>query len=209
MTEEKFNEKFEFTAGAKKKLAITAVIGIVLVVIGMLITMGGNGHEDSHAANEATQNIVASTDTHKLTAEGDEHGGGHSSKTWLKRLYSNIWINNVYFTGIAIIGVFFFALQYAAQAGWAAGIKRVSESFGYWLPFAGLLMLAFFFIAGHDIFHWTHENVYDAGSEQFDTIINGKRHSFSGRFRRIPAFRYFILSEWFCSLVSGIGCSLN
>lgn len=109
-------------------------------------------------------------------AAGGDHGGGEGhgeAVTWLKRFAIDLWINHIYFFGIAIIGVFFFALQYAAQAGWSSQIKRVNLAFGNWLPIAFVLGLVLFFLFGHDIFHWTHSDLYEAG-DHYDPIIDGK-----------------------------------
>ena len=150
------DEKYIFTAGAKKNLTILFVVGVVLSILGVVL-MNTMGH---HGGHEAT---------------GGEEGHAFS---WIQRLYANIWINNVYFTGLAIIGVFFVAIQYVAQAGWSAGFKRIPLAFGNWLPIAGILMLVMFFVAGHDLFHWTHHGLYDENSDQFDHIINGKKAYF-------------------------------
>jgi hypothetical protein len=99
---------------------------------------------------------------------------------WLKRLWANLWLNSVFFTGISIIGVFFVAIQYAAQAGWSAGIKRVPEAFGAYLPWAFGIMLLVFIFGHHDIFHWTHSYLTETTLEngepnpQYDEIIAGK-----------------------------------
>nr|MBI1231307.1 quinol:cytochrome C oxidoreductase [Cytophagales bacterium] len=141
-------QKFDFTAGIKKTIITVGAAGAILLVLGILMGMfGGHGHE----------------------GEAGEH-----AFHWSKRLYANLWINNVYFTGIAIIGVFFFAIQYAAQAGWSAALVRIMISFGHWLPIAGLLMLGTFLIANHDLFHWTHSYIYELGTESYDKIIDGK-----------------------------------
>jgi len=150
-------EKFDFNASLKKKLVIIGITGLVLTAIGaLLLAIGGGDHavETSHAAAEH---------------------GGHSEFHWYDRLYSNLWINNVYFTGLGIIGLFFVALQYAAQAGWSAGIKRIPEAFGAWLPIAFVLMLVVFLLGNHTIFHWTHDYLYDESDPRFDSIISGKR----------------------------------
>jgi hypothetical protein len=142
------DQKFDFTASVKKVLFILGGIGAVLLVLGIVFAAlsGGHGH-------------------------GEE--GGHAFH-WTQRLYANLWINNVYFTGIAIIGVFFFAIQYAAQAGWSTSLLRIMLSFGYWLPIAAVLMLVTFFIANHDLFHWTHSYIYDKAGAEYDRIIDGK-----------------------------------
>lgn len=143
------DQKFEFTAAIKKPIMTVLVIGAILLGIGIVMAMFGGGHEE---AGEAS---------------------GHAFH-WYERLYANIWINNVYFAGIAIIGVFFFAIQYAAQAGWSAPIVRVMLSLGNWLPYAAVLMIASFFLMGHDLFHWWHAELFDPASAEYDKIIDGK-----------------------------------
>lgn len=124
------------------------VIGAVLLVAGIVSAMmGGHGH--------------------------GEEAAGHAFH-WYQRLYANIWINNVYFVGIAVIGVFFFAIQYAAQAGWSAPLIRVMISLGYWLPIGAVIMIASWFVVNHDVFHWTHSYLFDKNDPQYDKIIDGK-----------------------------------
>ncbi|MCR9016363.1 quinol:cytochrome C oxidoreductase [Aquiflexum gelatinilyticum] len=143
------DQKFDFTAGLKKTIFTILIIGAVILTAGILTAALGGGHGDAHAE------------------------GGHAFH-WYQRLYANLWINNVYFTGIAVIGVFFFAIQYAAQAGWSASLLRIFLSFGYWLPFAGIIMIVSYAILGHDIFHWTHKELFDVNSPEYDKIIDGK-----------------------------------
>jgi len=103
------------------------------------------------------------------------------------------------------VGVFFFALQYAAQAGWSAGIKRIPLAFGSWLPIAGILMLVSFFVFGHDLFHWTHHDLYDTTSHEFDSIINAKKAYFFWPLSEHPSTPVFFYSQnvillWFVVL---------
>ena len=123
----------------------------------------------------------------------------------MKRLYSSLWMNNVFFAGMGIIGLFFVAIQYAAQAGWSVGVKRIGLAMGNWIPIAGVLMLIFWFVTHHDIFHWTHASLYQEGTD-FDPIINKKAPFFfwplaGGRSRSS------LFSEWCCSLEYGTGSS--
>ena len=182
------DERYEFTSKAKKNLLITIIVGLVLAVIGVIALQSGGGHQDDHGAHaEAVSNDNhsgtedASNEHYAADDHGDEshadahshdehsgHGDHHGSPTWLKRLYSNLWINTVFFAGLGLIGVFFFAIQYAAQAGWSAGIKRIPLAFGSWLPIAFISMLVLFFLAGHDLFHWTHADLYNSGDHVMD-----------------------------------------
>lgn len=143
------DQKFDFSASIKKSIMTVLVIGAVLLGVGIVLAMSGGHHEE---AGEA---------------------GAHAFH-WYERLYANLWINNVFFTGIAIVGVFFFAIQFAAQAGWSTPILRVMLSFGNWLPIAGILMIVTFFVANHDLFHWTHSYLFDKNDPQYDKIIDGK-----------------------------------
>lgn len=170
-------EKFDFNASIKRKIIIAGLAGVVLLMVGiLLLNLGGGHHEAQEHAVAGHEHLHASASTH----EAPSHSvAGHHEGTaiWLKRLYANLWINNVYFTGISIIGVFFFAIQYVAQAGWSAGLKRIPQSFGAWLPFAGVGTLIIFLLGGHDLFHWTHHYLYHEGP-LYDAIIDGKKGYF-------------------------------
>lgn len=168
-------ERFSFTSGAKKTLIITGIIGVVLLILGVFLTSGSDhGHGgEQHALNEATENLLASATTpqeaagaHAAEGEHAEEGDHHESPIWLKRIFANLWVNNVYFTGLAIIGLFFVAIQYAAQAGWSAGMKRIPLAMAHWLPIAGGLMILSWFVVKADVFHWTHGNLYGEGGDE-------------------------------------------
>ncbi len=147
-------------------------------------------HGDAHAA-EAGHG-------HGDHAKADAHGGGHGEDhghaySWVKRLFAAMWINNVYFTGIALCGVFFLALNYLTWAGWSAGLTRVMISFGNYLPVAGILMLITYFVAGHDIFHWLDADLFNPSSPKYDKIIAGKELYLNPIFFIARMFGYFIL----------------
>jgi hypothetical protein len=132
---------------------------------------GATKHEEK-ASVEVAKNLVASND---VVAASEEHPAaaeheGHAN--WIKRIFAALWMNNVFFTGIGIIGLFFVAIQYAAQAGWSAPIKRIPLAMGSWIPIAGILMLISWFVVKQDVFHWTHPGLYAA--EGGDKIIQGK-----------------------------------
>ncbi len=166
-------ERYVFKPETQRKLFIVGAIGLVLFGLGVFLAMNaGHGHEaEGHASAEIAKNLVASAEPAAAGEAAEEH---HGSPTWLKRIYTSLWHNNVFFTGIGIIGLFFVAIQYAAQAGWSAPIKRVPLAMGTWIPIAGILMLIFWFVVKADVFHWTHHDLYEEGSAGFDPIINGK-----------------------------------
>ena len=166
-------ENFIFSSNIKKNLFYLFIVGLLLSVIGaFFIINGGNGHaEELHSiANES-----------------------HSSFQWYHRVFSNLWINNKYFIGISVTAVFFVAIQYVAQAGWSAGIIRIPMSFGSWLPYGFVLLLITFAIANHDIFHWTHDYLYDTSDPRYDKIIDGKKAYLNLPFFLSRMFLFFLV----------------
>lgn len=95
-----------------------------------------------------------------------------------QRVWTSILISGFFFFGIGLIGTFFVALQYAAEAGWAVAIKRIFEGISAYVPWgAGVLIIVF--AAGslhlHHIYHWMDPELYDPASEHYDAIIAHKQ----------------------------------
>lgn len=179
-------ERYIFKPELKKKIFIFLLAGVLVFGLGLFLAMTSGGHEEG-AEHGKKEEHASVSETNKMTASlqheqeeataADEHKGAegehHESPTWLKRLYTTLWMNNVFFTGLGIIGLFFVAIQYAAQAGWSSGLKRIPLAMGSWIPVAGVLMLGLWFLVKGDLFHWSHADLYEAGAG-FDPIINGK-----------------------------------
>src|SRR6478736_3013879 len=165
-------EKYEFKPETKRKIFILGVVGLLLFGLGVFMAMrSGEGHggaHEKHASTVIAKDLTASV-TPVAQEEHENHEakveGHHGSPVWLKRVYSSLWANNVFFTGIGIIGLFFIAIQYAAQAGWSAGIKRIPLAIGSWIPVAGVLTLVLWFVVKGDIFHWTHSDLFKEGPD--------------------------------------------
>jgi hypothetical protein len=175
------DEKFSFTGKAKSKIIMLIVAGAVLAVLGYILLQvdGGHGHAEhsavvvkapdySHEKAELAKEVIPEGEH---AAEAEHHG----KPAWAKRIIKDIWQNNVFFGGIALIGVFFLSFNYVAYAGWSALIKRVPEAFGYYLPVFAVLSILLIAIFGHDIFHWMDPSLTDPNSPHFDEIINSKK----------------------------------
>ncbi len=171
------DEKYIFRPEMKRKLYILLGVGIVLFLLGIpLANVGSGGHQEEASLTTSTH-LLASADQH--TDEGHQaaeakHEGEHHAEVpgILKRIKTTLWMNNMYFVGLGIIGLFFVAIQYAAQAGWSAGLLRIPLAMANWIPIAGLITLGLWFFVSHDIFHWTHENLYSG--EHADKLISKK-----------------------------------
>lgn len=170
------DEQFEFTAESKRRLLIGIGTGVALVAIGAYLLASGAGAHETGAV-----------------AHGAGAAEGHEAYKWTNRLWANIWLNAVYFTGASVIGMFFMSYNYLAQSGWSAALKRIPEALPAYLPFMGIVMLGVFFLAGHDLFHWTHEGLYDKASPEYDPVIAGKHGFLNTPFYLIRVVLYFTL----------------
>ena len=192
------DEKFVFSSEIKKKLFMLIGAGVILVIIGIFLAMN-SGHHGAEHADAATSTLTA--DAHASDAHGAAHAateaahaghgdahaeghGGHGEKpTWALRLIKDLWQNNIFFAGIAAMGIFFVAFNYVAWAGWSAAVQRIPSAFGNYLWVAAPLTVVLFVAFGHDLFHWTHESLYDPKSADYDELLDGKK-----AFLNVPFF---------------------
>jgi hypothetical protein len=109
-----------------------------------------------------------------------------------ERTFANLLLMGYYFTCVCIAGVFFCALQYAAQAGWSASILRVPQAFAKMLPYASVILIIVIFcgihftqtieteeshltITGTMLYKgWAPKAITEHGNEAYNHIIAGK-----------------------------------
>lgn len=77
------------------------------------------------------------------------------------RFWSNILVNSAFFTGIALMALFFYAANIIGLSGWYTGFKRIWEAMYSFLPI-GLLLMAFIGLGTifdfHHLYHWAIES---------------------------------------------------
>lgn len=180
-------ERYTMTAKTRNILFGLIGLGLILTIIGIFQVKGAAAdHASDHAA---------------LVSAGHEAGhasedAGHHGTSWTARVWANLLLNSWYTFIIALCGVFFVALNYAANAGWATGLKRIPEAFGSYLPIGLVLLLVTVGFGGHDLYHWTHEGVMDPASPNYDSILGSKSWFLNSTFMYIVmpvliAFFYF------------------
>ncbi len=88
------------------------------------------------------------------------------------RFWSNFLHNSVFFTGIALMALFFYSVCNTAWAGWHVQFKRVWEAMGLFLG-AGLILMAIMALGlifgWHHLYHWA-----DSASVESDSILQHK-----------------------------------
>jgi len=128
----------------------------------------------------------------------DDHGAHDNLRVW-----SNLLINGLFFTFIALAALFFYALQYAAEVAWSAQIKRIFEAMFSFL-WIGLPFIAFILLMGfmhqHHIWHWMDAELYDPSSPKYDELIDAKGGYFTGWFFWFRTIAYIAVFLIFAKL---------
>jgi hypothetical protein len=112
-----------------------------------------------------------------------------------QRIWANLLVNSYFFVGIGLMGTLWMAIQYAAEAGWSSGFKRVPEAISQFL-FVGGPILLLTLIAGshslhwHHIYHWMDPQIMDPASDHYDSIIAGKAAYLNEPFFFLRALAY-------------------
>jgi hypothetical protein len=198
-----------YTLPNKLKLfaLILMVIGAIGITTGFLstpktiedvkeMTAGHDSHNGSDEASGDGHGVA--NDSHNENGEETHDGNAHYEHVMHQmqnRPWSALYIASFFFF-IIVLGVLaFYAIQYAAQAGWSPVLFRVMEGITSYLPIASLiiiaLLLASFFDLNH-IFHWMDPELVDPESEHYDTLIAGKSAWLNKPFFLIRALVYLL-----------------
>ena len=74
---------------------------------------------------------------------------------------------------ISIGALFFVMIQHITKARWSTTIRRIPEALAASFPLLALAGLPV--LLGHyDLFHWTHKELFDPTSPEYDAIVAGK-----------------------------------
>ena len=71
------------------------------------------------------------------------------------RFWVNLVINNFYFTGMALSGLFFLALQTITKSSWMRPYQRIPAAMMGYLPYAFVFVLIGL-LGSHTLYEWTH-----------------------------------------------------
>jgi len=77
--------------------------------------------------------------------------------------WANFLVNGFFFFSIGLGALFFYALQYAAEVGWSAQLKRIYEAMFKFLPI-GSVLIGIVIVGGllhqHHLYHWMDHTLY-------------------------------------------------
>jgi hypothetical protein len=139
-----------------------------------------------HAAHEVIDStavapapVVDNHDTHKEEsvaheANHDKEHAEHVLHQLQNKPWAALYVACIFFMLISVGVLAFYAIQYAAQAGWSPILFRVMEGItGYLLPGSILFFLLLVAAGMHwnHLFVWMDPNVIDPTSAKFDKLI--------------------------------------
>jgi hypothetical protein len=135
-------------------------------------------HHEAHAAKAETHKV----DAHKEHEAHLEHVLHQlQNKPW-----AALYVACIFFLLISVGVLAFYAIQWAAQAGWSPVLFRVMEGITAYLLPGSIIFFILLVLSGmhmNHLFAWMADGVTDPKSEHYDAIIAGK----SG-FLNVPFF---------------------
>lgn len=154
------DQRFEFSPKQKQFTFILIGLGIVLMLLGYFML---NSQTNSHGTTQHTE------------AAASEHGGGHEAhgNPVYKRIWANMLLGSYFVFLLAVGGMFFVAVKYAANAGWHVAFKRIPEAMSTFIPIGAVLLLLIggvWGVLGAHYYHWSIPGIMDT-----DKILNGKK----------------------------------
>lgn len=97
-----------------------------------------------------------------------------------------------FFTGLGIISLFFIMLQHITRSSWSVVFHRIPEVIASNLWIWGLFVIPII-LGAHDLFHWTHEELLDPASPDYDALLASKTWYLSMPFFIFRQVLYFAI----------------
>jgi len=138
---------------------------------------GGHGSEATHDTTKSDGHATsheASDKHHAESGHGDEHAE-HVMHQIHNRPYSALYVAAFFFMMISLGVLAFYAIQFAAQAGWSPLLFRVMEAITYYLLPGAIIVLGIALFAGDHIFIWMDPDMVDPSSDHYDKLVAGKQ----------------------------------
>jgi hypothetical protein len=91
-----------------------------------------------------------------------------------RQFYFSYLVGWTFCLTLALGALFFVMIQHLTRAQWVVAVRRLPEALLWSLPVLALLFIPVLF-GLHDLYHWTHHEVYDPSSPEYDPLLAGKR----------------------------------
>ncbi|MCK5677350.1 MAG: quinol:cytochrome C oxidoreductase [Flavobacteriaceae bacterium] len=133
-------------------------------------------HHDESTHDTAQADEHATADAHD-SADAEQSHLEHVLHQMQNRPWAAFFIAAFFFLMIAVLVLVFYAIQWAAQAGWSIVLFRVMEGITAYILPGSILLFVFLLASGFHLNHmyaWMAEGTFDPASENYDAIIDGK-----------------------------------
>ncbi len=131
--------------------------------IKVMLAEEGSHHDTTAVVAEHMEGEHVAADTHS-----NDHAE-HVMHQTHNRPYAALYVAAFFFMMISLGTLAFYAVQYAAQAGWSVVLHRVMEAITAYLLPGALIVLAIAYFAGDHLFVWMDPEVV-----AHDALIQGK-----------------------------------
>ncbi|MCB0507177.1 MAG: hypothetical protein KDD21_02640 [Bacteroidetes bacterium] len=162
---------YVFDSSTKSKLIKAFLVGLVLFIIGVAIHWNDGKQVNTHTENTTAVAAAhgSAVEHHEATAEGH-----HVQPTLKTLIVANTY--NVFYFGfyIALAALFFLAATNVAWGGWHIQIQKIPLAISVNIALFLFLLIIMFIFFNHDIFHWTHEELFVKGSPTYDKVLDIK-----------------------------------
>tara|TARA_B110000114_G_C15093951_1_gene400181 strand:- start:389 stop:1777 length:1389 start_codon:yes stop_codon:yes gene_type:complete len=181
-------EKYVFTGRAKMVAIGLFVIGAILASVGAMDvknnwdSIGQHATEEVHTGDAAEAHedaghsdhhaTLTQDDAHSDGAHGEEAHSDHHGPTWMNRVWANLLLNSYYYWLFSVGAIFFIAVNYVANAGWAVMLKRVMEAQSAYLLVGSILLFGIIIGAKDTLYHWVQ--YFDNPEAPTDAILDSK-----------------------------------
>ena len=144
-------------------------------------------HDNSSAKQETHHNDTNEQNAgEKHHASHNHHDTGHSEEEKIthklhqmhNRPWAALYVSLLFFLGITLLVLAFYAAQRVAQSGWSIVLFRVMEAITANLVPTSIIMLIVIVLTGmhfNHLFTWMSDGVFDKSSQDFDPIVYGKK----------------------------------
>ncbi|NNE68892.1 MAG: hypothetical protein HKN29_00860 [Rhodothermales bacterium] len=107
--------------------------------------------------------VIALVATLAVGMTGEDH----------KQFYFSYLTAWAYGVSLAVGALFFVLIQHLTKARWSVVFRRIPEALLWSFPVLAVLGIPVLF-GMHDLFHWTHAELLDPASPDYDYVIAGK-----------------------------------
>ncbi len=108
-----------------------------------------------------------------------------------KQFYFSYIVGWSFCLSIAIGALFFLLINHLTRSRWSVVIRRIPEALIWSFPLLALLSIPIL-IGMHDLFHWTHADLYDPADSHYDPVLAGKRGYLNTPFFLVRLGVYFV-----------------